>query len=204
MGPVFTGVRPKWVDGFWDVECRCLILLRENVMTRRLIQAMTASDSFEVMAYLNDSNQVEPLFRRNTLKAALVIPSDFGRRLSRGEPTEAQLLLDGADGVTTSIAMGYAAGISQAEVVGGAEREILVRPDQVKLRLYGLDVEDLATALRTARCTEQGSVAGAPVRARLRTPWTTRSSRWTSEREISRGPRHSSGSVPLRACRSIL
>ena len=34
-------------------------------------------------------------------------------------------------------------GISQAEVIGGAEREILVRPDFGKLRLYGLTMEDL-------------------------------------------------------------
>jgi len=83
--------------------------------SRRLIEAMTASDSFEVAARLNAPDEVEPLFRRNALKAALVIPPDFGHRLSRGEPAEAQLLLDGVDGVTTSIAMGYAAGISQAE-----------------------------------------------------------------------------------------
>lgn len=48
------------------------------------------------------------------------------------------------------------AGVSQAEVVGGAEREILVRPDPAKLRLYGLDVEDLATALRTANVSFPG------------------------------------------------
>jgi HAE1 family hydrophobic/amphiphilic exporter-1 len=38
-------------------------------------------------------------------------------------------------------------GISQAEVIGGSEREILVRPDFGKLRLYGLTIEDLRQAL---------------------------------------------------------
>ncbi|MBW2523790.1 MAG: ABC transporter permease [Deltaproteobacteria bacterium] len=83
--------------------------------SRRLVEAMTASDSFEVAARLTDASEVEPLFRQNALKAALVIPPDFGRQLARGEQAQAQLLLDGVDGVTTSIAMGYAAGISQAE-----------------------------------------------------------------------------------------
>jgi len=41
-------------------------------------------------------------------------------------------------------------GISQAEVIGGAEREILVQPDFGKLRLYNLTMGDLATALRVA------------------------------------------------------
>jgi len=47
-------------------------------------------------------------------------------------------------------------GISQAEVIGGAEREILVRPDFGKLRLYGLTIDDLSTALRIANISFPG------------------------------------------------
>jgi HAE1 family hydrophobic/amphiphilic exporter-1 len=47
-------------------------------------------------------------------------------------------------------------GISQAEVIGGAEREILVQPDFEKLRLYGLTIENLATALRVANVNFPG------------------------------------------------
>ncbi|MGD8393869.1 MAG: efflux RND transporter permease subunit [Candidatus Eiseniibacteriota bacterium] len=47
-------------------------------------------------------------------------------------------------------------GISQAEVIGGAEREILVRPDFVKLRLYGLTMADLERALRIANVSFPG------------------------------------------------
>jgi ABC-2 type transport system permease protein len=87
--------------------------------SRRLVAALTASDAFRVGAELRDPDavptSVEQRFRRGEFKAALVIPRDFGRRLGRGEPAEAQLLLDGADGTTTSIVLGYAAGISQAE-----------------------------------------------------------------------------------------
>lgn len=47
-------------------------------------------------------------------------------------------------------------GVSQAEIVGGAEREILVSPDFAKLRLYGLDMGDLAEALRVANISFPG------------------------------------------------
>jgi len=47
-------------------------------------------------------------------------------------------------------------GVSQAEVIGGAEREILVRPDFDRLRLYGLTMEDLSTALRVANISFPG------------------------------------------------
>jgi len=47
-------------------------------------------------------------------------------------------------------------GVSQAEVIGGAEREILVRPDFARMRLYGLTIEDLAHALRIANISFPG------------------------------------------------
>jgi ABC-2 type transport system permease protein len=147
--------------------------------SRRLIAALTASDSFEVAVQLDDPSQVEPYFRRGELKVALVIPRDFGRTLTRGEPAETQLLLDGADGTTTSIALGYAAGVSQAE-----NRRLLARTglvaelglrDQVRLRFNpgmksaryivpGLIAVILAimavllTALTVAREWERGSM----------------------------------------------
>ena len=47
-------------------------------------------------------------------------------------------------------------GISQAEVIGGAEREILVRPDFQKLRLYGITMADIERALRIANVSFPG------------------------------------------------
>ncbi len=47
-------------------------------------------------------------------------------------------------------------GISQAEVIGGADREILVQPDFNKLRLYGLTIADLSEALRVANISFPG------------------------------------------------
>ena len=83
--------------------------------SRRLVEAMTASDAFRVQTHLRDAREVPATFRAGELKAALVIPRGFGRSLARAERAEAQMLLDGSDGTTTSIALGYAAGIAQAE-----------------------------------------------------------------------------------------
>ena len=47
-------------------------------------------------------------------------------------------------------------GISQAEVIGGAEREIIVMPDFQKLRLYGIDMSDIETSLRIANISFPG------------------------------------------------
>lgn len=47
-------------------------------------------------------------------------------------------------------------GISQAEVVGGAEREILVEPDTEKLAIYGITVGDISNALVRSNITFPG------------------------------------------------
>ena len=47
-------------------------------------------------------------------------------------------------------------GLSQAEVIGGADREIRVEPDFAKLRLYGLTMADVSNALNVANISFPG------------------------------------------------
>ena len=60
-------------------------------------------------------------------------------------------------------------GLSQAEVVGAAEREIVVEPDPDKLALYGLELEDLRTALARSNISfPGGQVKQGPLTLSLR------------------------------------
>jgi ABC-2 type transport system permease protein len=147
--------------------------------SRRLVEAMTATGSFAVTDRLSRPEEVEPLFRRGKLKVALVIPQDYGRKLERGEVAEGQILLDGADGTTASIALGYAMGVSQAESMrvmesSGVSPQFALQ-DRVRLRfnpamksahfivpgLIALILSIMAvmlTALTVAREWERGSM----------------------------------------------
>jgi len=60
-------------------------------------------------------------------------------------------------------------GVSQAEVIGGREREILVRPDFGKLRLYGLTMQELQSALSLSNVSFPGGrVRKGPLQLPLR------------------------------------
>jgi len=83
--------------------------------SRHLVEALSAGDAFEVRERFTDASEIEPQFRRGRLKMGLVIPEGYGRKLARGEVSESQILLDGADGTTAGIALGYAMGLNQAE-----------------------------------------------------------------------------------------
>lgn len=57
---------------------------------------------------------------------AVVIPADFSRAAAAGERTELQVLMDGQDSNTSTIALGYINGILQSEIM-----------DQIEGRLQG-------------------------------------------------------------------
>ncbi len=60
-------------------------------------------------------------------------------------------------------------GVSQAEVIGGREREILVRPDFGKLRLYGLTMQEVQSALSLSNVSFPGGrVRKGPLQLPLR------------------------------------
>ena len=88
--------------------------------SRSLAQAFTSADLFQDVARPQDPDAITRLFRRDAARAALVIPRGYGRSLARGEEATAQLLVDGSDNMTASIALGYgnalAAQVSQQAV----------------------------------------------------------------------------------------
>ena len=60
-------------------------------------------------------------------------------------------------------------GVSQAEVIGGRDREILVRPDFDRLRLYGLTMQDVQSALSLSNVSFPGGrVRKGPLQLPLR------------------------------------
>jgi len=85
--------------------------------SRRLVEALEASDAFRVDVVLQRPDEAAALFRRGKVKAAVVIPRGFGARLTRGGTAAFQLLLDGADGTVARTTLGYMSGISQAQTL---------------------------------------------------------------------------------------
>ncbi len=89
--------------------------------SRDLVSRFTSSDAFELVATRDRVDEVEPLLRTNVARVALVIPHGFGRAIARGDEAVAQLLLDGSDNSTASVALGYANTIAL-----GASQETLI------------------------------------------------------------------------------
>ncbi len=76
--------------------------------TARLVEAFTASGRFTVVERLDDYDAVDGVLTRGDALVVLAVPPDFTADLAAGRAAPLQLLLDGSDANTATIALGYA------------------------------------------------------------------------------------------------
>lgn len=98
-----------------DVD-RIPLLIQDNsnsTESRLLISYFEGSEYFQVMGSSDDYSMIEQWIDRGDAMGALVVSSDFARALQSGRHPQVQLLLDGSDSNTASIALGYAQSIVQ-------------------------------------------------------------------------------------------
>lgn len=76
--------------------------------SRELIAAFVHSGYFDLVAYVDRDEALTRLINRNEVRAALVIPPQFGRDASTGRHTSVQIIIDGDNANTATTVMGYA------------------------------------------------------------------------------------------------
>jgi ABC-2 type transport system permease protein len=80
--------------------------------SRLLIESFESSGYFDIREYPNSHGEVSRLLQLGKVKIALVVPPRFYPDLTAGRGAQVQVLLDGSDANTASIAQNYAAAIA--------------------------------------------------------------------------------------------
>lgn len=75
--------------------------------SRELVSALTRGDYFRVVQFTRDSREAVRDLEVNRAKISVIIPPDFQEKILKGEDSPFQLLVDGSDGNSASIASGY-------------------------------------------------------------------------------------------------
>lgn len=164
----------------WDVnDIKLAVLDRDHTpQSRALVQALVSSGYFTVAERVDAESDLADRLTRGTVRAALVIPSDFERNLAGGRRAPVQLLLDGSDANTATIAMNYADAIvarfSSAALLQGRtftppvrlesrvwynprlESRVMIVPGLIALIMS--IIAALLTALTVAREWERGTM----------------------------------------------
>ncbi len=97
-----------------DVDRVPLVVWDQSQTTdsRELIGRFTSSQYFNLAATATSYADIEAAIDQREAILALVIPYDFGRKLESAQQAEVQLLVDGSDANTATIAIGYAQGVT--------------------------------------------------------------------------------------------
>jgi len=117
-----------------------------SAVSQNLVQEFRGSRYFQIVDEVNSYKPIEKAMDQRRALIGVVIPTDYSRNLLEGKEADVQVLLDGTDANTASIARGYAEGLIQ---------------------LYAQQAHDNAQSLRA------GSVLKPAVEARVRVWYNT-------------------------------
>lgn len=89
-----------------NIRTAILIPHQDNA-TKRLCEKIAANSYFEVVAYVENKEQIEQLFNENRIDAGIVFSQDFGKKIAMQIPVQLQFLTDATDPNTATIAANY-------------------------------------------------------------------------------------------------
>ncbi|RCK72549.1 MAG: Multidrug ABC transporter permease [Anaerolineae bacterium] len=81
---------------------------------RRLLDAYRAADYFRIDHVVDSEGELRDLIDRGVVRAGLIIPPDYGKKLHSGEQASVAFVLDGSDPTVASTALSAAQLIGQA------------------------------------------------------------------------------------------
>lgn len=76
-------------------------------MSREIVRGLEASGYFTVVEYVRDPARIDSALDEGSARVALSFPEDFSRYARTGKPAELQVIVDGSDSNTATIALGY-------------------------------------------------------------------------------------------------
>jgi len=82
--------------------------LDQSVESRDLIGRFGSSKYFDIVSFPNSPKEVKDLIDQGEVAVSIEIPTDFSRKLKKGDTATVQIVLDGSESNTALIALGYA------------------------------------------------------------------------------------------------
>ncbi len=82
--------------------------LDQSVESRDLIGRFGSSKYFDIVSFPNTPREVKDLINQGDVTVSIEIPTDFSRKLKKGDTATVQIVLDGSESNTALIALGYA------------------------------------------------------------------------------------------------
>ncbi|GER94027.1 ABC transporter permease [hot springs metagenome] len=145
-------------------------------LSREFISQFKESGYFSIVSYAEDHREIDKYLESGRAQVAIWIPDDFSKNIKTGENAGLQVIVDGSDSNTATIAMGYISTISDqyTQRIKGSKVTPLIDPrvrvwynPELKSRNYIIPgliavimavIAALLTSLTIAREWERGTM----------------------------------------------
>jgi ABC-2 type transport system permease protein len=108
-----------------------------SAASRELVARFDASPNFTVVATVTTVDEIEPFLERGGASLALSIPAGYGDRVAAAQPVTVQIVADGTDSNSTTVALGYS-----TSLIGGYAQELVAkaqRNSETVIEAAGID-----------------------------------------------------------------
>ena len=102
--------------------------------SRELVARFQGSPNFTVVATVTTVAEIDPYLERGTASLALGIPAGYGASIAAGRPVIVQVVADGSDSNSTTVALGYA-----QSLIGGYAQELAATAGTAAAAATGID-----------------------------------------------------------------
>ncbi len=102
--------------------------------SRELVARFQGSPNFTVVATVTTVAEIEPYLERGTASLALGIPAGYGASIAAQRPVIVQVVADGSDSNSTTVALGYA-----QSLIGGYAQELAATAGTAAAAATGID-----------------------------------------------------------------
>ena len=109
--------------------------LDRSSLSRELIDKFRASGYFTMVGHVADQQEIDRYLDSGRALVAVSIPSDFSEKIRSGRNAPLQVIVDGSDSNTATIALGYVSAISEifSQQLQGGRRPPVIDP---RLRVW--------------------------------------------------------------------
>jgi len=94
---------------------------------RDLLAAYEAADYFQFNHDVSSVDEIRQLVESGAVKAALIIPPDYGKRIAAGEQAQVEFVIDGADPTIAATALSAAVQIGQSKSTAVMQSQLAAR-----------------------------------------------------------------------------
>jgi ABC-2 type transport system permease protein len=111
-------------------------------LSREYIYSYTNSEYFRLVGFAGDSDEIDHRLHAGEVRAVVVIPPDFSRKLRGGEPVSVQAVVDGSFPSRAEVVRGYMAAID-AQFNEKILSDYLVSRGQAATSIFPISVEGI-------------------------------------------------------------